>query len=115
MPILLVTMVTKAMPMAKQRRIAAGEFKARCLRILDEVQEEGVEYVVTKRGKEVARVSSAATGKKKADPPLIPRGYGSMRGTGRILGDIISPVADPDDWTADEHNLGNDFPVKARG
>jgi len=111
---LFVTMVTKADRMPKLRRIAAGEFKARCLRILDEVQEEGVEYIVTKRGKEVARVTSPAAGRKQAEPPRIPRGYGSMRGTGLILGDIVAPVADPDDWTADEHNLGNDLPMKAR-
>jgi prevent-host-death family protein len=100
--------------MPKQRKIAAGEFKARCLRILDEVREEGVEYIVTKRGKQVARVSSLTAGKKKAGPPRIPRGYGSMRGTGLILGDIVSPVADPDDWTADEHNLGKALPAKTR-
>ena len=38
------------------REVAAGEFKARCLRLLDEVAEERVELVVTKRGRPVARV-----------------------------------------------------------
>ena len=40
----------------KQRMIAAGEFKARCLALLDEVATTGIPILVTKRGKPVARV-----------------------------------------------------------
>lgn len=36
--------------------IAAGEFKARCLRLLDQVADEGIELIVTKRGRPVAMV-----------------------------------------------------------
>ena len=36
--------------------IAAGEFKQGCLAILDKVAESHVEYVITKRGKPVARL-----------------------------------------------------------
>ena len=39
------------------RTIAAGEFKAKCLALLDEVAETGEELVVTKRGKPIARVA----------------------------------------------------------
>jgi prevent-host-death family protein len=99
-------MVTKVPPMPKQHRIAAGEFKARCLRILDEVQDGGVEYIVTKRGRAVARVSSPGSSKKpQANAPLVPKGYGCMRGKIRVIGDILSPVMDPSEWTADDHNL----------
>ena len=38
------------------RTIAAGVFKARCLKLLDEVAETGETIVVTKRGKPVVRV-----------------------------------------------------------
>jgi len=38
------------------RTIPAGEFKARCLKLLDEVQRTGEELIVTKRGRPVARV-----------------------------------------------------------
>lgn len=38
------------------RTIAAGEFKAKCLAILDEVGAGGGEVVVTKHGKPVAKV-----------------------------------------------------------
>jgi prevent-host-death family protein len=42
--------------MGAQRTIPAGEFKARCLALLDEVAAGGEELIVTKRGKPVARV-----------------------------------------------------------
>jgi prevent-host-death family protein len=45
------------MTMAKsQKTIPAGEFKARCLALLDEVAETGEPLLVTKRGKPVARL-----------------------------------------------------------
>lgn len=37
--------------------IKASEFKAKCLKLLDEVTATGEDIVVTKRGKVVARVS----------------------------------------------------------
>jgi prevent-host-death family protein len=39
------------------RTIPAGEFKATCLALLDEVAESGETIVVTKRGKPVARLT----------------------------------------------------------
>lgn len=39
-----------------QREITASQFKARCLRLLDEVAETGETLVVTKHGRPVARV-----------------------------------------------------------
>lgn len=39
------------------KTIPAGAFKNTCLALLDEVATSGVEYVVTKRGKAVARIS----------------------------------------------------------
>jgi prevent-host-death family protein len=38
------------------REIKAGEFKPKCLKLLDEVAETGEVLVVTKRGRPVARV-----------------------------------------------------------
>ena len=45
-----------------QKEITATQFKARCLRLLDEVAETGETLVVTKHGRPVARVQ----------PPLRP-------------------------------------------
>jgi prevent-host-death family protein len=68
-----------------KRQIAAGEFKAKCLALLDEVQQKHEEIVVTKRGKPVARIVPIEQEKEKRDT------FGYMKGTGIILGDIISP------------------------
>jgi prevent-host-death family protein len=40
------------------RSIPAGEFKAKCLEVLDRVEREGGAYIVTKRGRPVAQVVS---------------------------------------------------------
>jgi prevent-host-death family protein len=68
-----------------KNEIAAGEFKAQCLAILDEVAETGKEIIVTKRGKPVAKVVPI-------EPPK------SLEGSVTILGDIVAPAFDEDDW-----------------
>ena len=63
--------------------VPAGEFKSRCLKLLDEVAAKRCTLVVTKRGRPVAQVT-----------PIPQEGdfVGSMRTTGEILGDIVSPL-----------------------
>ena len=56
------------------RSIAAAEFKARCLELMDRVRETGVEYVVTKHGEPVAKLVPYTARQPK---PL----FGSMNGT----------------------------------
>ena len=70
------------------RRIAAGEFKAKCLALLDEVALTGQDIVVTKRGKPVAKIV-----------PLEGAEAPSLRGSVLWEKDIVSPVGDP--WDAD--------------
>lgn len=65
----------------KQRTMAAAEFKAKCLRVLDELQPEGL--VITKRGKPVARVLPAVEADNRS---LI----GSMKGKIQVKGDLFS-------------------------
>lgn len=55
-------------------RIAAAEFKARCLELMDRVRETGVEYVITKHGTPVAKLVPVV---EQANEPL----FGSMKGT----------------------------------
>ena len=74
----------------KEKTIPAGEFKAKCLRILDEVNRSREPVTVTKRGKPVARIVSIAQ-KQSA--------FGSMAGTVLVETDIISPVEEP--WESD--------------
>ena len=72
--------------------IAAGEFKAKCLGLLDEVESTRSEIIITKRGKPVARLVPVA---QKLKEPL----WGRMKGTFRITGDIIAPTGEV--WEAD--------------
>jgi prevent-host-death family protein len=65
--------------------VPAGEFKAKCLKLLDQVAETREPLIITKRGKPVARLEPEP-GAKRA--PL----FGSMKGTVTIQGDIISPL-----------------------
>jgi prevent-host-death family protein len=72
-----------------QATIAAGEFKAKCLKLLDEVAEKRETLVITKHGKPVAQIMPMP-------PEVDPFGY--MRGSGVIIGDIISPLEN--EWEA---------------
>ena len=63
--------------------IPAGEFKAKCLKLLDEVAETRKPLVITKHGKAVAQLVPM-----EAEDSL----FGSMKGSVTILGDIISPL-----------------------
>jgi prevent-host-death family protein len=67
------------------RTIGAGEFKAKCLKLLDEVNESGETLVITKHGKPVAELHPAASRVRKS--PL-----GALKGTVTYMGDVISPV-----------------------
>lgn len=67
-----------------ERTIPAGEFKAKCLELMDEVARTGASIVITKRGVPVARLGPAAR------KPRTLRGF--YKGRLRIVGDVISPV-----------------------
>ena len=67
----------KARP-AVATRVAAAEFKASCLELLDRVRETGTEYVVTKHGTPVAKVVPFR------DPKRTTAFLGWMKGT--VLG-----------------------------
>lgn len=79
------------------RTIPAGEFKAKCLAIMDEVNETGEPVLVTKRGKPVARVTPAleTAPRKKVDVDSI---FGALRGMVTISGDIVSSEHTDDEW-----------------
>jgi prevent-host-death family protein len=68
----------------KTNIVPAGEFKAKCLKLLDDVAEKRQPLIITKRGKPLAQVIPM---------PAKSQGIvGSMKGTVTILGDIISPL-----------------------
>jgi prevent-host-death family protein len=65
------------------RLVSATEFKAKCLALLDEVQEHGGTITVTKRGRPVATVSPA-----KRKPFKSTKGI--LAGKVKIVGDIVN-------------------------
>jgi prevent-host-death family protein len=64
-----------------ERTVSAGEFKARCLKLMDEVAETGTPLVVTKRGNPVVRLLPA-----RSIPDTL---YGFMPGAFEVVGDIV--------------------------
>jgi len=76
------------------KQMAAGEFKAKCLRLIDEVDETGEEIVITKRG----------TPKAKLVPFRLPKKdpfFGRLKGIVKIVGDpddLIKPIIPLEDW-----------------
>jgi prevent-host-death family protein len=73
------------------KEVAISEFKAKCLALLDEVQKTKQPILVTRRGQPVAEVSPPR--------PTESRDWiGSMKDEMEILGDLIAPATDEDDW-----------------
>lgn len=71
---------------SEEHVIAAGEFKARCLALMDTVRDEGAEFVITKYGHPVARLVPC---EPKREVPIL-RGMG--RGQVIIHGDLTEPT-----------------------
>ena len=72
------------------KKIPAGQFKARCLSIMDRVQKTGESVLITKRGKTVARLLPATT-----EPEDV---FGYMAGKVKIVGDIVGSITPLEDW-----------------
>jgi prevent-host-death family protein len=89
--------------MTMDKTIAAGEFKAKCLHLLDEVAQQRIPLVITKRGKPIAKL--VPIDEKPAAKTV--NLYGRMAGTIKIIGDIVNPIEDVV-WSADEENIFGD-------
>jgi prevent-host-death family protein len=75
---------------SEMKKIPAGQFKAKCLSIMDRVQRTGESVLITKRGKPVARLLPAET-----EPEDV---FGYMAGKVKIVGDIVGPITPLEDW-----------------
>jgi prevent-host-death family protein len=73
-----------------ETEIPAGEFKVRCLKLMDQVRATRRPIVITKRGKPVARLVPVEE--------RMPSIFGRMRGTVTIQGDIVGPTGE--EWNA---------------
>lgn len=76
-------------------QITSAEFRSKCFKILENIQNNHIEVVITKRGKPVAKLTHIDTDNSK-DPLL-----GALVGVGRTVEDLAEPVADSDDWEID--------------
>ena len=76
---------------AGARTMKASEFKAKCLKLMDEVAQTGDEIIITKNGQPVAKLAPYRERPKSW--------FGRDRDKLRILGDIISPI--DVEWEAD--------------
>lgn len=85
--------------------IAISQFKAKCLAILQRVKKTGKPVRVTRFGQVIAEVYPPPGSER------VPR-LGTGRGTGVILGDIISPASDESDWEAAQDDA--DLPSQSK-
>jgi hypothetical protein len=72
--------------------MAAGKFKAQCLKVTDQANLTREPVVITKKGRPVAKFASS-------DPPEEDF-FGSLAGIIEIVEDIESPVEPPEAWEA---------------
>lgn len=85
--------------------MGAAEFKAKCLKVMEEVAASGEEVVVTKRGTPVVRIVPPPTAAAEAHG----LGWGACAHLAVPGGsDLPDPVVDPSDWTYDWNNLDPD-------
>ena len=73
-------------------KIAAAEFKAKCLALLDQVRHDGLPITITKHGKVVARLVPADDEEER---PWL-----RVRGRARWTGDPFAPAVDEHDIDA---------------
>ena len=74
------------------KTMGAGEFKARCLQVMDQVQATREPVTITKRGRPVAKLVPVD---RRSDDV-----FGRLRGVFQIVGDIEGPAVPPEDWEA---------------
>jgi prevent-host-death family protein len=74
--------------------MAISEFKATCLAVLERVRRTKRPVLITRFGQPVAEVVLPSA------PPRPKSWVGSMAGTGKILGNIVSPIGKKRDWEA---------------
>ena len=70
-------------------QIAAGQFKAQCLKLMDQVKQTREEIVITKHGQPVAKLVPI---EQERGTSIL----GLMKGSVQVCGDIISPLEE--DW-----------------
>lgn len=69
------------------KEVPISEFKAKCLALLERVDKTRQPLRITRHGRPIAEVVPASPDRRR-------KFVGDMVGTGKIMGDIVSPVID---------------------
>ena len=72
------------------KTIPAGEFKAKCLQLMDKVQRTRKPITITKRGKPVAKLVPV---EQEQD-----EWFGRLRDKVKVTGDLVAPLDPPEVW-----------------
>ena len=72
------------------KKMAAGVFKSKCLKVMDEVQAKREAVIITKRGRPVAKLVPV-----DAEANDI---FGFLAGKIEIVGDVVSPILSLKEW-----------------
>ncbi len=79
---------------AHMEEMAISRFKATCLAVMERVRRTRQPVLVTRFGEPVAEIVPPS-------PPPRPKAWlGCMADTAEIVGDVVSPAGDPEDWEA---------------
>ena len=76
------------------KQVSAAEFKAKCLRIIQEMGSDGRSATIIRRGRPVAVLSPLPP--ERCAPPFV----GMMRGSVLAYEAPFEPAAPPSDWAA---------------
>lgn len=76
------------------RTVAAAEFQAKCLRIINEMSENGEPVTITNRGRPVAVLSPVRP--EQAERSIV----GAMKGSVLAYDDPFQPAAESSEWNA---------------
>ena len=74
------------------KKIAAGKFKAQCLKVMEQVRTTREPVLITKRGQPLVKLVPA----EKTSDDFI----GRLEGIVTLVGDIESPIVPLEEWDA---------------
>lgn len=72
-------------------QVTATEYKHNALKLLEQVRVSGEAVQITKRGRPIAQLV-------RVDDGIPQRQFGQFRGDVKLVGDIVGPIVDPEDW-----------------
>ena len=76
------------------KTVGAADFKARCLRVIKQMNQDREPVTITNRGRPVAILSPLP--EQTRSPSIV----GAMRGTVLAYDDPFMPAAEPSDWAS---------------